>query len=182
MGVRFRPGGFGAFTGTPVAQWTDRVVALRDVFGPSADRLTASVVPERSFAGRAHLMHDFLARRLPDRVDRAYDDLLGVVSLVLGDRSITSVAAMAEATGLSTRTLQRLFRRYVGVGPKWVLQRFRLHDAVASIDTGDVEDLAALAVELGWYDQAHFNRDFADVVGVPPGRYLAAAREAAGRG
>jgi AraC-like DNA-binding protein len=178
VGVRFRPGGFGAFTGSAVAQWTDRVVALRSVFGPAADELTTSVLVERSLAGQAERMHAFLARRIPDRVDRAYDELLGVVSVVLHDRSITTVAAMTAATGVSARTLQRLFRRYVGVGPKWVLQRFRLHDAVASIDAGEVEDLAALAVELGWYDQSHFSRDFADVVGVPPGRYLAEAREA----
>ena len=63
----------------------------------------------------------------------------------------------------------------MGVGPKWVLQRYRLQDAVAMIDAGEVDDLATLAAGLGWYDQAHFSRDFSQVVGTSPGRYLAAA-------
>lgn len=64
-----------------------------------------------------------------------------------------------------------MFRRYVGVGPQWVLQRFRLHDALAAIDAGETGDLATLAARLGWFDQAHFNRDFRDAVGQTPGRY-----------
>ena len=72
---------------------------------------------------------------------------------------------------MSERTLQRLFRRYVGVGPKWVLQRARLHDAVDRIDAGRVTDLASLALELGWFDQAHFTRDFTALVGQSPAAY-----------
>jgi AraC-like DNA-binding protein len=172
LGLRFRPGGFGPFTDEPVATWTDRAIALRDEFGEDADTLTDVVTGSADPAERARLVCAFLAERLPGP-DPAYDELLTVITTMLGDRTLTSVAAVTDACGLSVRTLQRLFRRYVGVGPKWVLQRFRLHDAVALIDAGDVEDLARLASELGWYDQAHFNRDFAEMVGMPPGRYLA---------
>jgi AraC-like DNA-binding protein len=59
-----------------------------------------------------------------------------------------------------------------------VLARYRLQDAVASIDAGEVEDLAGLAASLGWFDQAHFSRDFRSVVGTTPSRYLQAARAA----
>jgi transcriptional regulator GlxA family with amidase domain len=57
------------------------------------------------------------------------------------------------------------------VGPKWVLQRFRLQDAQLMLDEGGVTDLAALAASLGWFDQAHFTRDFPAVVRVPPRAY-----------
>jgi AraC-like DNA-binding protein len=172
IGLRFRPGGFGAFTRRAVADWTDRVVPLGELVGDDdAEQLTAAVVAAPGTDARAELVAGLLTGRLPGP-DRTYDELLRVVARMLADRHLTSVGAVSEATGLSSRTLQRLFRRYVGVGPKWVLQRFRLHDAVGLIESGDVDDLAALAAELGWYDQAHFSRDFADVVGVPPGRYL----------
>ena len=82
---------------------------------------------------------------------------------------------------MSERTLQRLFRRHVGVGPKWVLQRARLHDAVDRIDRGGVRDLAALAVELGWFDQAHFTRDFTALVGQSPAAYARRATHAGSR-
>ena len=79
---------------------------------------------------------------------------------------------------MSTRSLQRLFATYVGLSPKAVLARYRLQDAAAAIDAGEVEDLAGLAVSLGWFDQAHFSRDFRAVVGTTPSAYLQRARQA----
>ena len=78
---------------------------------------------------------------------------------------------MTERHALSTRRLQRLFARYLGVGPKWVLARYRMHDVVAALDAGHAGSLAELAVAHGWYDQAHFTRDFTALVGTTPARY-----------
>ena len=75
--------------------------------------------------------------------------------------------------GLSARSLQRLFRRYVGVGPKWVLQRYRLHEAAERIADGEGGDWAAFALELGYFDQAHFIKDFKALVGCSPAEYAA---------
>ena len=85
---------------------------------------------------------------------------------------------MARLGGMSVRTLQRLFASYVGVSPKAVLARYRLQDAAAAIDAGTVDDLAGLAAALGWFDQAHFSREFRGVVGMTPSAYLARARAA----
>jgi transcriptional regulator GlxA family with amidase domain len=97
---------------------------------------------------------------------------------MLRERALTRVDQVAERAALSVRSLQRLFATYVGVSPKAVLARFRLQDAAAEIDAGTVDDLAALAVELGWFDQAHFSRDFRAVVGTTPSAYLQRARSA----
>jgi len=85
---------------------------------------------------------------------------------------VTRRFTVAAGAGISVRTLQRLFSTYVGVGPKAVLARYRLQDAVAAIDAGGVDDLADLAASLGWFDQAHFARDFRSVVGTTPSAYL----------
>jgi AraC-like DNA-binding protein len=73
--------------------------------------------------------------------------------------------------GLGLRKLQRLFDDYVGVSPKWVIQRYRLHEAAERIAAGRVADFADLALELGYADQAHFNRDFKKLVGRSPAEY-----------
>jgi AraC-like DNA-binding protein len=176
FGVRFRPGGIGAFTGRDASRLTDQVVLAADVLGPGANRLKSDVLAVVDDADRAAAADAFLVERMPQH-DRHYEELLAVIAVMLADRRLVSVEALSRAAGTSPRTLQRLFRRYVGIGPKWVLQRFRLQDAVARIDAGDVVDLSTLAVELGWYDQAHFSRDFTDVVGVSPGLYLRRSRQ-----
>nr|WP_244953983.1 helix-turn-helix domain-containing protein [Spelaeicoccus albus] len=73
--------------------------------------------------------------------------------------------------GVSLRTLERQFTAYLGIGPKWVVQRFRLLDAAAAAHTGAATDWAALADELGFSDQAHLTRAFTAVVGTPPATY-----------
>jgi AraC-like DNA-binding protein len=82
---------------------------------------------------------------------------------------------LAARHAMSQRTLQRLFRRYVGVSPKWVLQRYRLHEAAERIAEGRDGDWAATALELGYFDQAHFIRDFKALIGASPAQYAGAA-------
>ena len=69
------------------------------------------------------------------------------------------------------RTLQRLFERYVGVGPKWVIRRYRLHEVAERLSEGKAVNLAELALDLGYFEQAHFIKDFRALVGVTPAGY-----------
>ena len=75
---------------------------------------------------------------------------------------------------MTARTLQRLFADYVGVSPKWVMRRARLHEAAERADSGEPVDWTSLASDLGYADQAHLTRDFTVTIGVPPSRYAAA--------
>ena len=72
---------------------------------------------------------------------------------------------------MSLRNLQRLFTEYVGIGPKWVIQRFRILDAAAAAHSGQSTDWSELAHVLGFSDQAHLTRVFSEVVGTPPATY-----------
>jgi AraC-like DNA-binding protein len=173
--VKFRPGGFAAFTGVLPAR--DSVVPLRAELGLDGADLLAAVQTEDDDDARAALLDASLLPRAPTPPD-AYVDLLGLVAAMIEDRSLVRVDQVAALGGLSVRSLQRLFAGYVGVSPKAVLARYRLQDAAAAIDAGEVDDLADLAASLGWFDQAHFSRDFRAVVGVTPSSYLQRARRA----
>jgi AraC-like DNA-binding protein len=72
---------------------------------------------------------------------------------------------------VSKRQMQRLFSLYVGVSPKWVIMRYRLHEAVERMTNGETVDLPGLALDLGYFDQAHFIKDFKAMVGRAPGEY-----------
>jgi AraC-like DNA-binding protein len=79
---------------------------------------------------------------------------------------------------VSSRTIERLFRRYVGVSPKWVVRRYRVHEACERVKTGVAPDWSQLAHELGYFDQAHFIHDFKAQVGRTPADYAAACASA----
>ena len=177
VGVKFRPGGFTALTGRPAYAFTDRRVPLTDLVPPAAvDRLLerAATDPDDPDVTVAAL-EELITGLVPPRPPAGYPLLLAVVADMLADHTLSRVEDVAERHGLSVRALQRLFRRFVGVGPKWVLQRYRLHDAVTAIDTdpGVMADLAGLAASLGWSDQSHFTHDFTAAVGVSPHAYAA---------
>jgi AraC-like DNA-binding protein len=173
--VKFRPGGFRAFTGVLPAR--NGVALLRGELGLDPDRLRTAVLAEDDDADRTAVLDAKLTPLAPEP-DPAYLDLLAVLDRMIDDRTLVRVDQVAQLAGTSTRSLQRAFAAYVGVSPKAVLARYRLQDAAALIDAGEVDDLAALAADLGWFDQAHFSRDFRAVVGVTPSAYLQRARQA----
>ena len=170
FGIRFRPAGFHPFLGAPVATLTDRRVAVAEVFGPAGDRLVADLLAATGQARLVAAAEAFLLARLP-AADPNVVRVNRVVDQIMADRDITRVADVTGRSGIATRRLQRLFATYVGVTPKWVIRRARLHEAVERLNAGDPVDLAFLARELGYFDQAHFARDFRSAVGRPPAAY-----------
>jgi AraC-like DNA-binding protein len=110
---------------------------------------------------------------LPER-DPLAEQVAALVSHITDDPGLRRVDQLAAESGMTARTLQRLFADYVGVSPKWVMRRARLHEAAERADSGEPVDWACLASDLGYADQAHLTRDFTVTIGVPPSRYAAA--------
>jgi AraC-like DNA-binding protein len=105
--------------------------------------------------------------------DPLAEQAAGLVSCITDDPGLRRVGQLSASSGLTVRTLQRLFADYVGVSPKWVMRRARLHEAAERADSGEPVDWASLAADLGYADQAHLTRDFTVTIGVPPTRYAA---------
>ena len=103
-----------------------------------------------------------------------------MVYRVARDRGILSVDDLVERYGMNKRMLQRLFATYVGASPKWVIQRYRVHEAAERLAADPSVAQSSLAADLGYSDQAHFIRDFKAVVGTSPAAYARCARDARG--
>lgn len=172
-GAKLRPGALTALTDADAKALVDATVPAKDVLPVAVHDALDGLEADTPAAGATRAAADALALLLPAEPDPSYDRLLHVVADMLADRTLLRVDDVAERHGVSRRALERLFARYVGVGPKWVLARYRMHDVVTALDEGYAGSLADLAATYGWFDQAHFGRDFAAVVGVPPGAYRA---------
>jgi AraC-like DNA-binding protein len=111
---------------------------------------------------------------VPDAVDPAVTLADRAATVAEGDRSVLRVADLAARLDVGVRALQRVFAEYVGVSPGRLIRRCRLQEAALRAAQGPL-DWAALAADLGYYDQAHLVRDFTAVIGAPPGRFTAAS-------
>ena len=167
FGIAFRPAMFHALLGASVATVTDRVVPLSRVLGPRANEWSHALGHARAMEGKIAITESFLGSLLsapPPSLTRLRD----VVERMAADRSILRVEDVSTAMGLDIRAVQRAFRVYVGVSPKWVIQRYRLHEAAMQLTSAAPPTLAALAATLGYADQAHFGRDFKRTIGETP--------------
>lgn len=175
LGTKFRPGGFRGFWRGSISSLTGRTWALDEIFGSGAETLEARALAEGEPVAAFEVVQNFLRERAPVRNDDARL-AAEITERIARDRSITRVEHVAERFGLSIRKLQRLFSEFVGVSPKWVIQRYRLHEAAERIAAEAELDGATLAFELGYADQAHFIRDFRRLVGKTPAEYSRAFR------
>ncbi|MCH8620501.1 helix-turn-helix domain-containing protein [Undibacterium sp. TS12] len=170
FGIKFKAGGFYPFYRQAIATLGNGSIAITDCFGQAGADFCQQILAAHSHTDMCTLAEAFLLQHLPPP-----DEQVARVSALLAnieqDRSIIAVEQLMDITGMDKRALQRLFQKYVGIGPKWVIQRYRLHEAVAQVQAGKTLSWTNLALELGYFDQAHFVRDFRQLVGMSPGEY-----------
>jgi AraC-like DNA-binding protein len=169
FGIKLRPGAFRPILGRPVSTITDRQLDLRDLF----DGLEEAILATIDDRARIDIAESFLHERMPPR-DPKVDEVNRIMDFILDDHEVTKVEDLVQRSGVSKRTLQRLFNDYVGVSPKWTINRYRLHEALERSAAGEAIDWTTLALDLGYFDQAHFIRDFKKLVGKTPTEYVSA--------
>lgn len=170
FGVKFRPGGFASMTGTVAKELRDVPVSAPTAFRPDTVTELTTLGPHLTPEECRQIADSVLAPYArPAETD--YDIVLDIIREMLRDRSLLRVGQVEERCGIGSRRMQRLFERYVGATPKWVLTRYRIHDAIGELDAGYTGSVADLAVRYGWFDQAHFTREFTELVGMSPRAY-----------
>ncbi|HEY6323335.1 MAG TPA: helix-turn-helix domain-containing protein [Thermoanaerobaculia bacterium] len=179
VAARLRPGAFCAFNERPAWQLMDAELGFPEAFGVESGPVESAVfglageqADEPAMVGA---LEQFLRERQPvpnpavELIDR-------IVGRIATDRDVLRVEDLARGIGLGRRTIERLFREYVGPSPKRVIRQYRLQAAADEAAKGRVANWARLANDLGYADQAHFNRDFRAILGTTPSEF---ARQAA---
>jgi AraC-like DNA-binding protein len=174
-GLRFRPGAFRAILGRPLQSITDQVLAPSSVFAWDDDTVRREVLDTPDDTAMTDAVSRLLLPLLP-APDPQVDRIAAILRKVETTPGLTQVEQLALDAGMGVRSLQQLFSDYLGVSPKWAIRRFRLHEAADRLANGEEPDLAALALALGYFDQAHFTSDFRKLVGESPAQYRKRAR------
>jgi AraC-like DNA-binding protein len=176
VGVHFKPWGMSPFIDVPAAELSNRWVPVDAVWQRSADRIRNRAGEAASAAETLRALEDELRARLADAPARGLD-----LARRAGGRLATSygtvpVGSLADAAGVSGNHLAQVFRAHVGVTPKRVARIYRFARLIVSVDTRRPVDWSRLAQAAGYFDHAHFSREFKDFTGHTPTQYLALRR------
>jgi AraC-like DNA-binding protein len=162
IGVHFKPAGAFAFLGMPAAELRDAHVELADLWGRFAGELR-----ERLCAATHEQRFPILERALRARLVRAPHRAIAPALRTIGR---SSVRETASRIGMSERRLSEIFSEEVGMPPKLYarLQRFQRAMKLANAEA----DWSDVALDSGYYDQAHLIRDFVQFCGLTPAAWL----------
>ncbi|EOQ96220.1 DNA-binding helix-turn-helix protein [Leptospira wolbachii serovar Codice str. CDC] len=171
FGIKFRPGGFYPFFQKNIAVLTDKTIPISELTKEEILPLEKEIFQKEDEESRIKIVETWLENILPER-DPKILFINTIIDRIKDDRSIQSVEQITKLYSIQLRSLQRLFQEYVGVSPKWVIQRFRIQEVAERIEKEKTIPYAEMALELGYYDQAHFIKDFKNTIGLSPEEYL----------
>jgi AraC-like DNA-binding protein len=173
--VVFHPGGSFPFLRPPALEFRDRDTALEDVWNQESPRLRQRLLEAPLVNCKFRIIEELLAEHLR-RGSPAHPAVeYAVAQLDCGGPGV-SVAAVADRIGLSGRRFQQIFNEQVGLSPKLFYRVRRFQRLLRTVHKRADIDWAEVALDCGYYDQAHFNHDFREFSGLNPTAYSASNR------
>lgn len=176
VGVHFKPWGLSPFVDMPAAELRNRWVPVGAVWQRSVERIRNRVGAVASAAETLRVLEEELLSRFAGAPARGLDLVQHTGGRLETSHGTVSVGALAGAAGVSGNHLANLFKAHVGVTPKRVARIYRFARLIVSVDALRPVDWSELAQTAGYFDHAHFSREFKDFTGHTPTEYLALRR------
>jgi AraC-like DNA-binding protein len=159
--------GMRLFLNRPLADLANRGVALEDIFGTSGRRLTAELHDTLTWEARFDRLDREIGSRIAAAIPPAHQVLCTWKRIVDSGGRLT-IRSLVEETGWSQKHLIGQFREHIGLAPKMFARVMRFGRAVDRLRRRDHPSLTDLALDCGYYDQSHFDRDFHAFAGTTP--------------
>jgi len=169
--VQFKTLGAFTFLGQPLHSFTGEFITLDCVFKSEADDVWEQMQEAPSPEEKIRIAENFLLAKL---LKKSAPDtrLLASVESILRHNGAMSITQICREYGVSRKHLNFLFKEYSGVSPKMLSSLYRLHHVLKTITHRKPETLTDFALELDYFDQAHFNNDFKRFTGLKPTEYI----------
>jgi len=175
LGVNFHVGEAFPFLAVPLVELRDEITLLDTLDTPSLMVLYGRLYEAKALAERVALIEQWLLDRLALGKARSPIIPATLAALRHNDGQI-AIPSLADTFAISQRQLERLYQMQVGMTPKHYARLLRVEAARLALKNLNQKSTTDLAVDLGFYDQSHFIREFSAVIGMTPYRYLARKR------
>jgi len=171
VGIRFRPGGAYPFFGFPISEFTESVTELELIWGGLVDEIRNQLAAIQSPDARLLWMESFLLRQAKRSLE-ANRLITFAVHQLSHSPQFLAIRDLAETIGITQKHLISQFEKVVGLKPKSFARVCKFQKVVNLIEEQNKIEWAAVAVDCGYYDQAHFIHEFQTFSGLNPSAYL----------
>lgn len=170
MAVRFRPGGVAPFIPIPIATLNNKVQQLEPILGESVSAMRKEVIAAQSPTDKFSIVENyFLSIKRKEYTDNI--PFRNVLEYMENNAHVATTAQLASQMNVSQKHLIALFAKEVGLTPKALIRIFRFQKVIAELEKNKKIDWMQVATDNGYYDQAHFVKDFYAFSGIKPTQY-----------
>jgi AraC-like DNA-binding protein len=170
IGVHFHPGGSHPFLKNPCEELTNLHVSLDDIWSRDIKHVREALFEAPTIHEKFQLLERWLLSRLNKPLVRHRAVELGLEKLK--SNADVFISDLADAANLSQRRFIEVFRKEVGLTPKGFQRLIRFQRVLTKVQHLRAPDWSEIALDSGYFDQAHFNRDFKEFSGLTPSQYL----------
>lgn len=175
VGVKFTPAGFYLFAQNAkikLTELTDNIFNIEQFFKIDVKQFETKILGLNKHSDKIKMIEDEVFADIPE-IDSNIIKLNHIVKQIEVNKQINKIGDISKLFNIHERQIQRMFNKYIGVNAKWIINRYRIHEAMDRIENENDKNLnwSRLAVKLGYYDQAHFINDFKRLIGQTPLNY-----------
>jgi AraC-like DNA-binding protein len=174
VGIQFHPGGAFPFFHMPADEAENAEIALEDLWRARAGELRERLLTAPSVTAIFRILEQNLSAQIARPLEW-HPAVRYALHHIRRAPHIATVQALSEKIGLSQRRFIQLFRQQVGLTPKTLCRVRRFQHVLHKVHGMDEVEWAQVALDCGYYDQAHFIHDFQAFSGITPSAYLSSA-------
>lgn len=177
LGIRFWPGMMHTFFNIPMSELTNNYFDLSFIAKEFSKEVEYKVLSSKNFEERYSLLDGTLLKHLMRNFAPPNRIVEEAIHEITYSNGMISVENLSEKLGISSRQLERLFNVQLGLTPKMFNRIIRFQNIFNELEANRINNWLILALQCGYYDQAHFIKEFKQFSGMNPNSYFNGCNE-----
>lgn len=173
FGIRFKPAGLNMFCALGVNELMDASISLKDVFGQEASDLENALLESQNIQERIDIANSFLFKKIIEKNTEKFNFNASVQAQIIKHLNKPNcMTDVIESLNTTHRTLDRNFKQFLGLSPKKLHRLVRFQKVYEALHSPQYKNKTFDFYDYGYYDQAHFSKEFKEFVGLSFQEYL----------
>jgi AraC-like DNA-binding protein len=172
FGIWFLPHTFSLFSSIPLTELNDKSLALENIFSPDFIDLVGEYLHENKIQKLVESVDSFLIKSIKKSTHELKDKVANyAVRSIFINKGQANLELIAKDCNISSRYLQKIFLEKIGFNPKFLVRIVRFQQALDYVQFLQNNSLTNIAYQSGYFDQAHFIKEFKDFTSFVPSQY-----------